>query len=521
MLEYLRIKNFSFLADQVLEFAPGLNVLTGETGAGKSFLLKSLSALLGESGKNLPLEQDQKAVIEGIFVQGEQEWVIRRELKPGRSRFFVNDQLVSSAKVKELGTKLLLAVSQHGQQALLKPNLALHIVDNFLGDNELLLKRNELVKKILALDKQIQELNQTIGRLEEQKEFLLYQQTEIEKVNPKPGEEQELLAKIEALKQERNKIEAREKLLALLSGESFQNQYRELLQNLEILELKDYLSQAEDFFYVLQELEGILRSQGELDFADLDQLESRLFVLSRLKRKLNKSLEEILTLKEDIEKNLSLLEQGELELAQFNKQRQNLIQKLAKVMAELNQVRLKISQEIMDKLAKELKGLGFSPETRVIFSPEKKELVAGVEELRFKLLWQPNPGLKPQPLAKIASGGELSRLLLSLMSLQAEEIGTIVFDEVDTGIGGLTLLKVGEKIKQLAARQQVILITHWPQLAALADKHFKVEKKVKNQKTVISCTELKTKAEVKNELARMAGGDKQILQTSRSLLDKF
>ncbi|SDN65820.1 DNA repair protein RecN (Recombination protein N) [Desulfonauticus submarinus] len=522
MLEYLRIKNFSLLADQEMELSSGLNVFTGETGAGKSLLLKALTSLLGGSGQKITLrDETKKGIIEGVFIESDNEWIIRREVLSKRSRFFINDILASSAKVRELGDRLLLYVSQHGHKRLLNPKLATVLVDAFLLE-DLKVKKEELCKKIDTLLKEKLKLEQKISELKEKKDFLAFQQKEIEKVNPKPGEEEELLGKVSKIKEEQKRYEKVEQLLALFNTRHFMEDFRELLDALgELAEDKDFLSyyeQAQDFFYLLQELEGKL---GKYEFQptyELDRLESRLYALANLKRKFNKSLEEIIRLKEEIEENLSFLDASKLELSKILKKEIKLKKELELVLQDLNKLREDKSRELAIKLKEELKSLGFSQGLEIYFQPYDFLLYDELKERRFKLLWQPNPGVNLEPLNKIASGGELSRFLLALMTLQGADRDTIIFDEIDTGIGGLTLLKVGEKIKQLAEKQQILLITHWPQLAVLADKHFRVEKKSKAKETIIVCKELKSKAERQQELSRMAGGGTQGDVLAQSLL---
>ncbi len=513
MLELLRIKNFALIEDLELEFHSGLNVFTGETGAGKSLVVNAISGLLGGNWQHKEVRLGaEKAWLEGVFVLEEEEYILRREYLPKRSRFYINDQLVSSVKIEELSKKFLLSATQHAQQKLLKPGFATTLVDSFL-DEEILAKKESLLKKLEAIKEEKEVILNKIKELEQKKDYLEYQKEEIEKVNPLPGEEEELLARIEQIKKEKNIQEKVEFLLSLLGEGNLYKEFKAVLEALgELSNLDEFapdLEKAQDFFYFLEELELKLRKLELVPLSEIDKIESRLYELASLKRKFKGSLQDILALKSEIEKNLSFLDESKLLLKELELREEEVKQELARVLTQINELRLNKSREIKAILEKELKELGFSAELSLYFARDSYFWFGELEEVRLKLLWQPNPGQEPRPLNQIASGGELSRLLLVIMILQGGEKGTLIFDEVDTGIGGLTLVKVGEKIKLLASTQQIILITHWPQLAVLADRHFKVEKKIEENTTRIGCQLLKQEEEIKKELARMAGGGKE------------
>ncbi|MDQ7032904.1 MAG: AAA family ATPase [Desulfonauticus sp.] len=511
MLEYFRYKNFAFLEDAELELSSGLNVFTGETGSGKSLFLKALSGLLGDSLKNTQDAQD-KSVLEGIFYVDEEEVIVRREISNKRSRFFFNDELASVNKIKQFREKVFLYVTQHGQQKLIRPSLATELVDEFVS-NELIWARGELVKKLEKFLSQKEELEQKIQELEQKQEFLAYQRAEIDKVNPRSGEEEELLERVKILKQQQQKGEALLKLGEILKERNFFSSLRELIDGLKKLssdpEFSAYFQEAENFFYTVQELEGKIAKSEFSSVQEIDNLEKRLYELSLLKRKFNKSLDEILELRQNIEEDFSFLDASKLDLKKLEKNIQETAQKLKEIITRLNATRLEKSKQLACQLKQELAELGFNKALQIHFKPYTTFIFDQIEEIKLQLFWQPNPGVPLEPLSKIASGGELSRVLLALMSIKGEGKGVVVFDEIDTGIGGITLEKIGEKIKQLARHQQVILVTHWPQLAVLAHKHFKVEKQIQNGQTVIRCYELKDKQARKKELARMAGGGKK------------
>ena len=238
---------------------------------------------------------------------------------------------------------------------------------------------------------------------------------------------------------------------------------------------------------------------------DAEQVEKRLWELQQLQRKLKRPLESIVAMGEEIEENLSFLDAGGLELKRLEKEEAAAVSVLRATTAALNAAREAAASELTRNLEKELINLGFSEHLRVLVEFRPLVVHAGIEEQRPRFLWVPNPGLEAQPLDRIASGGELSRFLLAVVSLRSrEQLPALLFDEVDSGIGGQTLIKVAERIRHLATRQQVILITHWPQLARLADEHFAIRKEVHDGATYTFCQSL-APAERTAELARMAG----------------
>ena len=516
MLEFLRIKNLALIEDLEMEFHPGLNVLTGESGAGKSFILRALDFILGSKIPATMVRPDKdKAVVEAMFFLDEKELILRRELiaATGRSRFYLNDSLSSQEKVLSLRPRLLIHTSQHGQQKLLKPAFHTRILDYFLPEQDILARKDDLLRRLRQILNEKQELNSRIEQLAAQKEFLKYQKEEIDRVNPRPNEEEELLEELTRLKSRANLNQDISHALNILHAPE-----TNLLHNLFELQkvisrlaeidekFADTASDLDSAIAILQDLDSTLKSYPvDNEETNTEAIEARLYELSRLKRKLNKSLDEILALGQEIEQNLSFLDASYLSIKQLERKEKELAQNLKQIIDNLNEQRNKAAKALKQSLEEELKHLGFSEHIQIQFDLYSEEVYPQINELRVRLLWVPNPGQPPQPLDKIASGGELSRFLLALVGLQSEKnLPTLLFDEVDAGIGGITLSRVGEKIKKLSQNRQVILITHWPQLACLADKHFQVQKKVIEGNTYTFCQPLNKKAR-EIELNRMAG----------------
>lgn len=524
MLELLRIHDLALIEDIEMEFAPGMNVLTGETGAGKSFILKALNFLIGEKlGTDLVRPGKEKAVVEALFVLDGEDAILRRELaaETGRSRLYLNDRLCSQDVVRDMRARLILHTSQHGQQKLLQPSFQAAILDDFLARPDLLEEKERLTRALADCAARIAALDQARLALEDKREVLEHQQQEIEKVGPKAGEEEELELRRASFRNQAGITENAAAALGALQGDdNGPGLYRHLSALQKAVEalagMLDEFADAPGFLtearISLQELEGRLRraARGAEQEADIEAIESRLYALAQLKRKLKRPLESIVALRQEIAENLDFLDTCKLDRGVLEREERESGDALAVLLCELNPARQEAAGRLSMALQEELKGLGFSEHVRVIFEFTPHSLCAGREdctELRARLFWQPNPGQTPQPLDRIASGGELSRFLLavvSLMSKNTSERPTLIFDEVDSGVGGLTLNRVADSLQKLAASRQMLLITHWPQLASRAGRHFVVEKEVLDGQTYTRCTRL-APADISAELSRMSG----------------
>ena len=519
MLEFLRIKNLALIQDAELEFSRGLNVITGESGAGKSIILKALDFLLGE---NLPWkivrQGKDKAYVEAIFSHENEEIIIRREImhNSGRSRVYINDNLSSKNKVLELRNKLIIYTSQHEQHKLLRPEYHTKLLDQHLPI-ELIQKKDYLTKKIKEVQEKIFDIRKHIAEIDSQKDFLEYQLKEIQRISPEPKEDEILLKKREELKNSAKLKEKIDNCLQIIDSES-----SPLLDQLIALigitkdiasldsDLEDFIDPLEHAKDTIVDLETKLKSYpiGLEQVAELENIESRLFEIEQLKRKLNKSLEEIINLKEVLENKISKRDELELEIKKLDKIRQTYLYQLKNIISSINNLRLDAAKKLEKKLKTELVELGFHKNIQIEFDFFSVELLDKIEEKRARIVWSPNPGHQMQPIEQTVSGGELSRLFLAIVTTTTEELPTLIFDEIDTGIGGLTLNKVASKLKQLSKKQQIILVTHWPQLACLAHRHFRVQKEVNSSQTISRCETL-VGDEIFEELSRMAGGGPQ------------
>ncbi|MBN2140637.1 MAG: AAA family ATPase [Desulfovibrionaceae bacterium] len=525
MFELLRIRNLALIEDVEIEFAPGLNVLTGETGAGKSFIMRAVDFLTGERmDRELVRPGAEKAAVEALFVTSEGEVILRRELSAdtGRSRILVNDRLSSQEAVRGLKPSLVIHTSQFSQQQLLSPAFQAAVLDRFLADKDLVRKKNTALERLRALLSEKRALERKSGDLAGKREFLEFQLGEIGRLDPRPGEEEELLEAKRVLQDGERAAEGLKRALEALGRESG------LARGLEDLaaELQGLARTGPEFSADLEAVEAFRDRMGDLETRlrkgpgrtgagpdlSLDRIEARLFELSRLKRKLGRTLDGVLELKAEIERDLSFLDSCALDMKRLAAQELEASKRLAEALDALAGARQAAAKDLCAEIEAELVDLGFPDQARVRFEFEDLELYPGLSEKKGRLMWLPNPGQPARPLDRIASGGELSRFLLALVTLMGRGqdgrepgLPTLIFDEVDAGIGGLVLGKVGEKLKDLAERQQVVLITHWPQLARLAGRHFSVSKEVTAGVTRTGCRRL-AEHEIFDELARMAGG---------------
>jgi DNA repair protein RecN (Recombination protein N) len=358
-----------------------------------------------------------------------------------------------------------------------------------------------------------------------QREFLEYQKKEIDRINPRPGEEDDLEERKKILKDRERAGECLQNALNILhGGVGLLDSMALLTREMEIIArlfpgFEDDREAIEELRMMLHDLDTRLRRGPEGqelddDHMSLDDIESRLFELARLKRKLKRGLDEIVDLKSEIDDNLSFLDACALDLKALRGEEDAAAKKLKAALTTLARARQKAAGELSARIVEELKDLGFSEHVTVHFEFDARELYPGCDDLRGRLMWVPNPGQPAQPLDKIASGGELSRFLLALVTMGGDNakdhdaLPTLIFDEVDAGIGGMTLNSVGDKLRQLADRQQTLLITHWPQLAGRADRHFLIQKEVLDGITYTRCDRLEGER-IRGELSRMAGGGEQ------------
>jgi DNA repair protein RecN (Recombination protein N) len=541
MLKELVIRHLAIIEEVHLQFSEGFHVLTGETGAGKSILIDALGLIAGgRASADFVRHGKEKAEIEAVFELEEshqarsllEEWgfaadeldllIIRREITAGgKSTCRVNGRVVTLALLKQLGLKLLDISGQHEHQSLLDSDEHLNLLDQFGGEEIIRLR-----SKYQAIYREFKEIDHELNRLKiDQQELahridlLEFQREEIESAGLTPGEEEEL-------EQERNRLAHVEKLMQhtakayqALFGErgALELLQESLSHTVEMADVDQTLKPALDgmqtAYYQLEEAaRQISRYRDELEFDPerLYEVEERLHLIKQLKRKYGESIEDILTYGEKIKQELSSLTHREETEAELTAKREELKDRLAKLAKELTGKRKKAATLLETRVEKELADLNMgSTVFHVAFYREPDSapdfLPHGQDLIEFQIA--PNPGEPLKPLAKIASGGELSRIMLALKCIftASDQSHTLVFDEIDTGVSGRAAQAIAEKMAVLGQKHQVLSVTHLPQVACMADHHFCIAKEAQEKETRTNVERLDGDKRIW-ELARMLGG---------------
>jgi DNA repair protein RecN (Recombination protein N) len=568
MLKYLNISNFAVISRLEVPFDTGLNLLTGETGSGKSIIVDSLSLLMGSRSSALQVRTGERvATVEGLFEIGGEvnvsvksileeagielvngsELLIRREIYAnGRSRFFVEDQSVTAATLRSLQPKLVAIHGQGEQRSLLSSQSQMDLLDSFGSNQELRRSVGEAYRRWRAVTEEISGLKREMLERERTADLLRYELSEIERIAPKPLEDHELA-------NERRILTHAEKLVQLGAGAytelyerdgSVIDRVANLRRQLEELSTIDtriipFLELLQQSYVGLVETAEGLRSYGEeIEFSPgrLAQVEERLAELERLKRKYNTDLEGILKVQEELSLKLQ-------KLSDMSEREEALNLELARAAfdyrrdaSQLTERRLRAGEALSARVMEDLKFVAmeqacFSVMIETAQDSERESAGSdndsessqnyftphGADRVEFYL--SANPGEAARPLSRVASGGELSRLMLTLRTLSmtgadgAGDDATVVFDEIDVGIGGRVAEAVGRRLKNLAAARQVLCVTHQPQIARFASHHLVVSKEVSRGRTNTIVKQLLGDERVE-ELARMIGGGEESAETT-------
>lgn len=540
MLEYLSIKNFALIEDLQIHFSSNFNVLTGETGTGKSIIIDALSLLLGGRAQAEYIRSGtEKALVEGVFSlpAGDpfwkqiDEWDLRNEDRTlilsreislnGRNICRINGRILTLAQYRQIGLALVDIHGQHAHQSLLQEDKHRQLLDSFGGPEHLqfLSKVKELYQEYVALQKEWEALKLSEKERLQKIDFLQYQLNEIKGARIQKGEMEELAREVNILANaEKISASLAKAYEALFSGDRGNSAYDlvgKAISNLREIEhldgsFKQLLSQLEPVLYMLEDGASQIKNYlEEMDYSPerLEESEKRLHFLQDLCKKYGADLEEVLAYAEKISAELEQLHSssergGQLAL--------NCEKKQAEYQAQaesLSSKRKELGRKLEEQVTAQLIELAM-PHVRFAVSTIPTPPAAyGLEQVAFLIC--PNPGEPLLPVAKIASGGELSRIMLALKTILAkiDGVGTMVFDEIDAGIGGQAAQKVAEKLAEISASQQVICVTHSPLIAALADHHLVIQKEVTPAgRTLTKVFELREKERI-DELARMFGGE--------------
>ena len=564
MLRELHIQNFAIITDLTLKFGPGLVVLTGETGAGKSIILDALSAVLGtrvESGvvragsnqafvealfelDNVTLEALRPLLEQEGLLEDERFLTLSREIRSeGRSIARVNGRSVSLGIQSDVGAVL---VDVHGQSehlSLLKVKSHRELLDRFAGNSELLQDYQKQFRVWSALENELQDLKQLQTNADERTDILRYQIGQIEAARLKPDEEENLLKeRMRLANAETLSRYAQSALQTLDDSTPETSAVTDLLgtvsHDLNSLakidsQMQSLADQAEAALSGLTDIAYELRrynEQIEFNPTRLDQVELRIDLINSLKKKHGGSIEAVLHFFDSAQDELNKIEGVEEQLEELNQKIRQLKEILGKLALDLSGSRQKAADELSSQMEERLSKLEMrKARLKVLITQQEDQLGLPVGQGvafdfngidRVELLIETNPGEGFKPLAKIASGGETSRLMLALKDVlaEADQIPTLVFDEIDSGIGGRVGLTVGSMLWQLARHHQVMCVTHLPQLAAFGDQHFKVDKQILHDRTVTQVLEVKGDLRVA-EISEMFGTPgEQSLRTARELL---
>ena len=552
MLRELLIENLAIIEKLNLEFGDGLITLTGETGAGKSIILSGINLLLGEkasvdmlrSGENMlvaqgvfEINEEQKTELEKLDIDTEDnEVIIRRTLDAkGKEKSFVNGARVPRSKLKEVMKTLVDIVGQHSHQMLLNRENHIKLLDKFIEEEAktVRIKLEESLEKFNNVDVKIKEIEKEKKETADKKEFYEFQLDEIEKANLKKDEDIELEAEYKKLF---NAGKIKEKLS--MSGFYLKNDEVNALsviysckKNIESIvdcgkEFEDIYEQLERIYYDLEDCASTIEqieSDIEIDENRLDAVIERLNIIEKLKNKYGSSIDEILEYAKTISQKLRTLEDNNFEVENLLKEKEKFKEDYWKYAKELRDIRKRFIKKIEENLGKELDFLNMK-DAKLDIKLEEKDIMTknGSDAIEFFIAT--NIGQPPKPLQKIASGGEVSRIMLALKVIfsHVDNIPILIFDEIDTGVGGETVRKIADKLKEIGRNAQVICITHSPAIASKANEQYYIKKTSKDGETFTSVKKLSYEERI-SEIARMLAGEnvsEAVIEHAKELLSE-
>ena len=537
MLQSLHVKNPALLEETEVEFGEGLNILTGETGAGKSLLIGSINlALGGKFDREMLRAGAESALVEIRFsgdkavtdklremeieVEPDESVFISRKLQPGKNICRINGESVSARQVKELAELLLDIHGQHEHQSLLHRKKHLEILDAYCGEEltPLLEEAGESYRRMSELSSRIEEETLDEAARRREQDLAEYEWREITESHLQPGEDEELENRFRFMNNSRRILEGLYETGSYTGNDSEQGAGSNLGRALRgIRSIAGFDGRLEELAGQLAEIDSLLadfnrdleviKSECEFDEAEYAATEERLNLINRLKGKYGNSIEEVLSAAQNRRERLDKLADYDAYLERLQRDLKAQEQRYAEVCEEITAVRRKNAMELEKELLEALKRLNFLTVSFQIAVEEKQVRTAhGWDEVEF--LISTNPGEPIRPISQVASGGELSRIMLAIKTVLAERdsIDTLIFDEIDTGISGRTAWRVSEQLSILAGAHQVICITHLPQIAAMADRHFCIAKSSTEDNTITDISCLSDRDSLA-ELARLLGSD--------------
>jgi len=555
MLSLLHIENIAIIEQADIVLQPGFTVLTGETGAGKSIIIDSIGAILGQrTSRELIRSGAKKGFVSAVFedipaalkrqleelgLDTEDDGTVRiqRELSAeGRSVCRVNMRPVSASVLKTLSPYLINIHGQHDGQKLMQEEYHIDFLDSFFEAETLLEQFRPMYAELHTLRSKIRELEKSGQQREQRIDMLRYQIDEIEAAQLQPGEEEMLTERrqfFENAGQLAYSLQAASKLLS--GGEEEDDGAMDLLSRAadELADvaalsqdLNNLSQKAEEARYQVEDLAAsVAMLAADVDFSpkERDAVEERLDVIYRLRRKYGATIEEVLSYHDKASKELGELENADDRKDEMMEEYHRTLTRAREIASELSKRRRQAAEELETKIVAQLKDLDM-PKVRISIqvSSQTKLNPHGMDEVRF--LISTNPGEPVKPLSKIASGGELSRIMLAIKNVltQTEDVGTLIFDEIDTGVSGRAAQKIALKLGEISHRKQTLCVTHLPQLAAMGDHHLLIKKSLSEEYTFTDVFSL-TEEERVSELARMLSGDaitELSMQNAAELLER-
>ena len=549
MLSQLFIQNIAVIEKVQVTFEKGLNVFTGETGAGKSIVIDAINAVLGNrTSRELVRTGAPKALVTALFEEIGDETkeqllslgfepeedgslLLSREISSdGKTSCKIGGRPATVSILREVAQSLINIHGQHDSQSLLQPEQHLGYIDQF-GKTAALLKEYRLEYAYYAeLQRKLHQLRTDEREKAQRMDLLSYQINEISVAALLPGEEEDLQTAKKKMQNSAKIVEALHVTHDLLQGAEESDGILSMLDQAQeqIQILETYYSQLKsdrilDIRYELEEVEETLRdalSDAEMDPAELDRIEERLDLIFRLKRKYGGSVEEILNFADQAQQELDSITHAEELQSKLEKEESQSKERLMGLAKRLSEKRKAAAKLFEKQVCAELAFLDMPSVRFFVHSETDKPDETGVDRMEFYI--STNPGEPPKPIGKIASGGELSRIMLSLKNVIAEgdRVGTLIFDEVDTGVSGRAAQKIGRKLKQASSGRQIICVTHLAQVAAFADTHLLIAKTVQDGRTFTTVQALPQEERVR-ELARIMGGESitpTVLASARELI---
>lgn len=536
MLSELYIENLSVIEKATIDFSDKLNVFTGETGAGKSILINGINAILGQRvTKDIVRTGTDKAVISALFTdigdnvlqvldelgisaEDGQLFLTREIRSDGGSVARVNSRAVNVSVLKAIGETLVTIHGQHDNQILMAPERHIEILDSYAESEALIEDYHSSFRELQSIAKKINKIKTEQSKKEFRMAELADIVEEIDALNIHEGEDKEIEAELNISKNAVAISEALYMAKQLLSGDDDTDGAVEMTQRAsksvegytdimtEISPIYDRLSSAAIEMEDISEEIGSLLDSLDIDPKRYDYLNQRSDELRRIMKKYGPELDDVLTTLENSQNELDELSGAEQSLDELNKEKERLLAEVSKKAKALSDHRKKAGERFVSQVTEELEFLNMPKVKLVVQQKTGKLTINGMDSIEF--LISANLGEEPKPIAKIASGGELSRIMLALKNVIAEKdsIGTLIFDEIDTGVSGRAAQKIGIKLKQISRLRQVLCVTHLAQMAVMADNHLLIEKNIQGDRTVTTVRTLDHEQR-KYEIARIMGGE--------------